>query len=88
MQSKIHTMITKAFSLRMTDASRASNYVDFMGGLDYEIKPGYQGNQELISVLDDYERQFDRGRISADEYIQTISSLRDAVDIKKPSFDR
>ncbi|PRP67978.1 glycosyltransferase family 117 protein [Nonlabens agnitus] len=76
----------KGFFPRMTDASRASNYVEFMGGLEYEIKPGYQGNQELISVLDDYERQFDRGRISADEYIQTIASLSEAVDIKKPSF--
>ncbi|SCY39155.1 Uncharacterized membrane protein YfcA [Nonlabens sp. Hel1_33_55] len=76
----------KGFFPRMTDASRASNYVEFMGGLEYEIKPGYQGNQELISVLDDYERQFDRGRISADEYIQTIASLSEAVDIKKPTF--
>lgn len=71
---------------RMTDASRASNYVDFMGGLEYEIKPGYRTNQELISVLDDTQRQFNRGRISADEYIQTILSLQEAVDIKKPTF--
>lgn len=71
---------------RMTDASRASNYVDFMGGLEYEIKPGYRTSQELISVLDDTQRQFDRGRISADEYIQTILNLQEAVDIKKPTF--
>jgi MFS family permease len=73
---------------RMTDGSRASNYVDFMGGLDYEIKPGYQGNQELLSVLDDYQRQFDRGRITADEYISTINQLAqsEAIDITKPSF--
>ncbi|WP_194850321.1 glycosyltransferase family 117 protein [Nonlabens antarcticus] len=71
---------------RMTDASRAGNYVDFMGGLEYEIKPGYKGNQELLSVLDDYERQFERGRITSDEYIKVISSLGEAIDIKKPSF--
>lgn len=71
---------------RMTDASRASNYVDFMGGLEYTIKPGYQGNPELLSVLDDYERQFERGRISADEYIKTIASLSEAVEIQKPSI--
>jgi len=77
----------KGFFPRMTDASRASNYVDFMGGLDYEIKPGYQNNQELLSVLDDYERQFDRGRITADEYIKFITNdLREVVDVKKPSF--
>ncbi len=76
----------KGFFPRMTDASRASNYVDFMGGLDYDIKPGYAGNAELLSVLSDYERQFERGRISASEYIQTLTSLRDAIDIKKPSF--
>ncbi|BAO55119.1 glycosyltransferase family 117 protein [Nonlabens marinus] len=76
----------KGFFPRMTDASRASNYVDFMGGLDYTIKPGYQGNQELLSVLDDYERQFERGRITADEYIKTIASLSEAVEIQKPSF--
>jgi hypothetical protein len=71
---------------RMTDASRASNYVDFMGGLNYSIKPGYQSNQELLSVLSDYERQFQRGRITADEYTQVLTSLRDAVDIEKPTL--
>jgi hypothetical protein len=71
---------------RMIDGSRASNYVDFMGGLDYEIKEDYAGNVELLSVLSDYDQQYQRGRIDASEYLEAISSLRDYVDIQRPSF--
>ncbi len=71
---------------RMTDGSRASNFVDFMGGIDYEVRDEYGGNVELLSVLDDYQRQYERGRIDAKEYLEAISSLRDYVDIKRPSF--
>ncbi|AZQ42921.1 glycosyltransferase family 117 protein [Nonlabens ponticola] len=76
----------KGFFPRMTDASRASNYVDFMGGLEYSIKPGYQGNPDLLGALDEYQRQFDRGRMTSSEYINTLTQLREFIDIKKPSF--
>jgi hypothetical protein len=73
---------------RMTDASRAKNYVNFMGGLDYEISPGFETNPELLSVLDDYSRQFERGRIDAEEYIEVLSLLQreEAISIQKPGF--
>ena len=76
----------KGFFPRMTDPSRASNYIDFMGGLDYTIKPGFENNQELLSVLDDYERRLQRGTIDSEEYVEVLVSLREAVDIEKPSF--
>jgi hypothetical protein len=76
----------KGYFPRMTDPSRSSNYIDFMGGLNYTIKPEYRDNQELLSVLDDYERRLQRGTIDTEEYIEVLVSLRDAVDIDKPSF--
>jgi hypothetical protein len=76
----------KGYFPRMTDPSRSSNYIDFMGGLNYTIKPAYRDNQELLSVLDDYERRLERGTIDTEEYIEVLVSLRDAVDIDKPSF--
>ncbi|MGB5982642.1 MAG: DUF2723 domain-containing protein [Nonlabens sp.] len=73
---------------RMTDGSRATNYVRFMGGLDYTITPGMESNPELLSILDDHERQFTRERIDADEYIEILSYLEQegAITINKPSF--
>jgi hypothetical protein len=76
----------KGFFPRMTDPSRAKNYIEFMGGLNYTVKEEYKNNQELLSVLDDYERRLQRGAIDVDEYIEVLVSLRDAVDIDKPSF--
>jgi hypothetical protein len=76
----------KGFFPRMTDPSRATNYIEFMGGLNYTVKEEYKNNQELLSVLDDYERRLQRGAIDVDEYIEVLVSLRDAVDIDKPSF--
>ena len=76
----------KGYFPRMTDPSRASNYIEFMGGLDYTIKKGYENNQELLSVLDDYERRLQRGTIDTEEYVEVLMSLREAVEIDKPSF--
>jgi hypothetical protein len=76
----------KGIFARMTDASRASNYIEFMGGLEYSIKPGYENNQELLSVLDDYERRLQRGTIDAKEYTDVLMSLSEAVEIEKPTF--
>ncbi|MGB3591855.1 MAG: DUF2723 domain-containing protein [Nonlabens sp.] len=71
---------------RMTDGSRASNFVDFMGGINYTIKDDYRGSEELSGLLEDYKRQYERGRIDSGEYLEAISSLRDYVDIERPTF--
>ncbi len=74
----------KGWFPRMTDPSRASNYMEFMGGLNYSIKEQYQNNEELLQVLADYERNFQTGRMSHDEYSDFLLQLREAVTIEKP----
>ena len=69
---------------RMTDPSRASNYMEFMGGLNYSIAPQYENNPELLQVLDDYKRNFQTGRINHEEYVDFLLQLREAVTIEKP----
>lgn len=73
---------------RMTDPSRASNYINFMGGLNYTIKPEYATNKELIGLLSDYERNFNSGRMEADEYISFLQDLQNMeggiINIQKP----
>ncbi len=76
----------KGFFPRMTDASRATKYIEFMGGLNYRIKPEFANNQELLSILDEYERKLQRGAIDASEYVDVLMSLREAVVIEKPTF--
>lgn len=78
----------EGFLPRMTDGSRAENYVRFMGGLDYTIDPEMETNPELLGILDDYQRQFERERIDAGEYIEVLSYLEQegAITINKPSF--
>ncbi|GAL73579.1 membrane protein [Nonlabens ulvanivorans] len=69
---------------RMTDPSRATNYIDFMGGLNYYVKPEYASSMELQTVLADYKRNYENGRISAQEYVDFLVELREAVVIEKP----
>ncbi|GAK76682.1 membrane protein [Nonlabens ulvanivorans] len=68
----------------MTDPSRATNYIDFMGGLNYYVKPEYASSMELQTVLADYKRNYENGRISAQEYVDFLVELREAVVIEKP----
>ncbi len=70
---------------RMTDPSRASNYIDFMGGVNYHIKPEFENNEELLAVLADYKRNYDNSRIDSKEYIDFLIQLREAVVIEKPN---
>lgn len=74
----------KGWFPRMTDASRASNYIDFMGGLNYYVKPEYASSTELQTVLADYKRNYQNGRIDAQEYVDFLLELREAVVIEKP----
>ncbi|EAS20410.1 conserved hypothetical transmembrane protein [Flavobacteria bacterium BBFL7] len=69
---------------RMTDPSRATNYIDFMGGLNYYVKPEYASSMELQTVLADYKRNYENGRIGAQEYVDFLVELREAVVIEKP----
>ncbi|GAK90152.1 membrane protein [Nonlabens ulvanivorans] len=69
---------------RMTDPSRATNYIDFIGGLNYYVKPEYASSMELQTVLADYKRNYENGRIGAQEYVDFLVELREAVVIEKP----
>lgn len=65
---------------RMSDTSRSKEYIDFMGGLNYTVTERFKDNQELMSLLSDNQRQFERGRIDAAEYAKTLTSLQNIRD--------
>lgn len=65
---------------RMSDTSRSKEYIEFMGGLNYEIMPQFANNQELLNLLADNERKLERGRIDIEQYTETITSLQSIPD--------
>src|SRR5690606_35865868 len=45
----------KAFLPRMWSTEHASNYMDFTGPLDFTIKPEYQGQEQLITAVNEFK---------------------------------
>ena len=76
----------KGFFPRMTDGSRATNYVEYMGELPYKIKKGYENNPQLLEVLGQLELDYKSGKIETNEYINAIVGLRDYITVSKPGF--
>lgn len=76
----------KGWLPRMHDGTRADNYVDFMGGLNYESKPEYASYSELTMALAEIERNYDNGNMRTSDYINELLQFRDYIDFQKPTF--
>lgn len=76
----------KAVLPRMWSTEHAPNYLDFTGPLDFTIKPEYQGEQQLISAVNEFKRNHSRGNIDNQQYHQFLSQFREYIDVEKPSF--
>lgn len=72
---------------RMTDPSRAENYIKTMGGLNYTVNETYASSQELSQALEEHELYYSTNRITTDEYVNFLLELQreDVLTIEKPS---
>ncbi len=76
----------KDFLPRMWSTQHASNYMQFTGGLDFRVKPEYQGEEQLLNAITEFRRSFAQGRIDYDDYHSFLSRFSQYLDVEKPSF--
>ena len=72
---------------RMWSNEHAENYMMFSGLLDFKIKPEYQMENELRTLVNEFKADVAKGNIDYEDYHNFLKQFgRDYLDIEKPSF--
>ncbi|MFL1894119.1 DUF2723 domain-containing protein [Aquimarina sp. 2-A2] len=76
----------KAFLPRMWSTEHIKNYMEFTGPIKFTIKPEYQNEQELLSAVTQFRREYARGKLDNDDYDKFLRSFGSYINVQKPSF--
>jgi len=76
----------KAFLPRLWSSQHAANYMDFTGPLDFTIKQEYQGEERLVSAVNEFQNQYGQGELDNNDYHNFLRQFGDYLNIEKPSF--
>ncbi|SKB54887.1 Protein of unknown function [Salegentibacter holothuriorum] len=76
----------KAFLPRMWSSQHAANYMDFTGPLKFTIKQEYQGEERLVSAVNEFQNRYAQGELDNTDYHSFLRQFGDYLNIEKPSF--
>ena len=76
----------KAFLPRMWSSENAENYLEFTEGLEFSIKPEYQGEQRLVDEVSQFRQAYAQNRVDTKDYNSFLKDFGPFLDIQKPSF--
>ncbi|MEZ4793449.1 MAG: DUF2723 domain-containing protein, partial [Gelidibacter sp.] len=71
---------------RMWSSENAENYMMFTGLLDFSIKPDYQMNNELRTVVGQFRKSVSEGKVDYEDYNTFLKQFGQYLDIEKPSL--
>ncbi|MGM5468888.1 glycosyltransferase family 117 protein [Flavobacteriaceae bacterium LMO-SS05] len=72
---------------RMWSTEHAENYMMFTGLIDFKIKPEYQMQNELRSLVADFKSKVARGEVDYEGYNKFLKTYGQSyLDVEKPSF--
>lgn len=70
---------------RMWSAEHAENYMTFTD-IGFKLKPEYQMENELRSIVQDFRKQINAGEVDYEEYHDFLKRFSQYIDVEKPSF--
>ncbi|MBK5193453.1 MAG: DUF2723 domain-containing protein [Flavobacteriaceae bacterium] len=76
----------KAFLPRMWSTQHAANYMEFTGPLDFKVKPEYQDQEQLLTAIAEFRKNYALGRSDYEAYHSFLSQFGQYLDVEKPSF--
>ena len=71
---------------RMWSGEHAENYMLYTGYLDFSIKPEYQMQNELRSVVNDFRTKLANGYVDYEDYHSFLRNYARFIDVEKPSL--
>jgi len=74
------------FLPRMWSEQNTENYMTYFGILDFKIKPGYMGNKELRSAVQQFRDGLADGEIKEEQYIKFLRDFSEYIDVQPPGI--
>jgi len=71
---------------RMWSSGNAVNYITYFGAPDFDIKPQYRNQTQLIDAVNDFISRVNNGEVDAKGYHQFLQRFGTYLDIEKPSL--
>jgi hypothetical protein len=71
---------------RMWSSGNAVNYITYFGAPDFDIKPEYRNQAQLIDAVNDFISRVNNGEVNAKAYHQFLQRFGSYLDIEKPSL--
>ncbi|WP_274473952.1 glycosyltransferase family 117 protein [Mangrovimonas aestuarii] len=71
---------------RMWSTEHAENYMMFSGYLDFKLKPEYQMENRLRSVVNGFKNDVAQGLVDYEDYTKFLKQFSQYLDIEKPSL--
>jgi hypothetical protein len=71
---------------RMWSAEHAENYMMFSGFLNFKLKPDYQMQNELRTLVSNFKNDVAQGNVDYEDYNNFLKRYKSYIDIEKPSL--
>ena len=71
---------------RMWSAEHAENYMMFSGFLDFKLKPDYQMENSLRTLVSNFKNEVAKGNVDYEDYNKFLKKYKNYIDIEKPSL--
>lgn len=71
---------------RMWSPDHAANYMMFSGFLDFKLKPEYQMQNELRTLVNDFKNGVAMGQVDYEAYNNFLKRYKNYIDVEKPSL--
>lgn len=71
---------------RMWSSEHAENYMKYFGVLDFSIKPEYRSSQELVEVVSQFKKDFNKGEIDISQYMRFLEEFESYINVEAPSL--
>lgn len=71
---------------RMWSSEHAENYMMFCGFLDFKLKPDYQMQNELRTVVSNFRNDVAQGNVDYEDYNNFLKQFKDYIYIEKPDL--
>lgn len=71
---------------RMWSSGNAVNYITYFGAPDFDIKPEYRNQEQLIDLINDFIGKVNNQEVDAQGYHEFLQRFGSYIDIEKPSL--
>lgn len=78
----------KGFLPRMWSTEHATNYIEFMGGINFSVREEYLDEPRLIQEVNTFKNLYRQGQASTEEVHKFLKNFGDYLNIEKPTFSQ